>query len=351
MRQPITPSTTPRFSVVIPCYNCAATIDATLASIYAQTLSPFEIITVDDGSADATLTVLKRHGDRINVLSQPNSGVSKTRNRGGQAATGDWIAFCDSDDTWHPRKLELLTAVISKLPESVFVFHDFSITVDGAMVVERATESREHSLFPVFRRGQGHRVMDFLREGSTITAAGFADVGLCYGEPLDGLMQGNFVQPSTTALRTDLFRTSGGFDEDFRHAEDTEYYLRLGKDYPFTYVDTPLMTYKVLRGSLLNTSLVPTTENGTRALIRHCVEDKRVLARDPKRIRQRVGRKLARLAYLYLTEIDREKAAARSREALSYNAGDMLAWMVRLASMTPAPLLKTARRIKTRLSA
>ncbi len=340
----------PRFSVVIPCYNCAATIDATLASIYDQSLPPFEIITVDDGSADSTLDTLATHGDRIKVLSQPNSGVSKTRNRGAWAAAGDWIAFCDSDDTWHPRKLELLAAVIDTLPESEFLFHDFSITMDGITVVEHATESREHSLFPVFKRRQIHHMSDFLHRGGTITAAGFADIGFRYGLPLEGLMHGNFVQPSTTALRAELFRTSGGFDEDFRHAEDTEYFLRLGKEHPFTYVDTPLMSYKVLRGSLLNTSLLPTTENGTRALIRHCIEDERVLARDPKRIRRLVARKLARLSYLYLTELEREQASTRAREALRYNMADSLAWMVRLASLLPVTLLDSARRAKSRLN-
>jgi glycosyltransferase involved in cell wall biosynthesis len=308
------------------------------------------VITVNDGSADATLEALAAHGDRVKVLSQPNSGVSKTRNSGARTATGDWIAFCDSDDTWHPRKLELLAAVIETLPESEFLFHDFSITLDEVLVVERATESREHSLFPVFKRRQGHRMADFLGRGATITAAGFTDVCFRIGAPLDGLMQGNFVQPSTTALRAELFRASGGFDEDFRHAEDTEYYLQLGKDHSFTYVDAPLMTYKVLRGSLLNTSLLPTTENGTRALIRHCVEDERVLARDPRRIRRLVARKLARLAYLYLTELDRERASARAREALSYNPKDSLAWMVRLASLAPVAMLDAARRAKSLFS-
>ncbi len=106
---------TPSFdcSVVVPCYNCANTIRACIASIVAQTLKPKEVIAIDDGSRDNTLELLlalqKEYQEKIDieVIHQENSGPSKARNEGIQKAKCEWIAFLDSDDAWHPQALEV----------------------------------------------------------------------------------------------------------------------------------------------------------------------------------------------------------------------------------------------------
>ncbi|MCL4849733.1 MAG: glycosyltransferase family 2 protein, partial [Acidobacteria bacterium] len=86
----------------MPAYNAARTVAETLESILAQSLPPREVVVVDDGSRDGTLEVLRTFADRVKVKTQPNSGVSTTRNRGVEEAAGEWIAFCDADDVWHP---------------------------------------------------------------------------------------------------------------------------------------------------------------------------------------------------------------------------------------------------------
>ena len=111
-----------RISVVIPCYNCAGTIGRTLESIFRQSRPPDELVTVDDGSTDDTLKILKQFSGRITVESRPNSGVSATRNRGVELAGCEWIAFCDSDDLWHPAKLEIMARAAEEIPGAEFIF-------------------------------------------------------------------------------------------------------------------------------------------------------------------------------------------------------------------------------------
>jgi glycosyltransferase involved in cell wall biosynthesis len=93
-------------SVVIPAYNSAATIQATLNSVLQQTVQPDEILVMDDGSTDSTASLLDSYKPLIIVFRQANSGVASARNALCERARGDLIAFLDHDDLWHPRYLE-----------------------------------------------------------------------------------------------------------------------------------------------------------------------------------------------------------------------------------------------------
>jgi glycosyltransferase involved in cell wall biosynthesis len=93
-------------SVIIPTYNRAKTIGAAIDSVLKQTFRYYEIIVIDDGSTDDTAGKLKQYGKLIKYIHQENKGVSAARNAGLRLATGGYIAFLDSDDTWVPDKLE-----------------------------------------------------------------------------------------------------------------------------------------------------------------------------------------------------------------------------------------------------
>lgn len=101
-----------KVSVVIPVYNGARFIRDCVESVLAQTYPAHEIIVVNDGSTDETANILGRFGERIQVLSQVNQGRSVARNRGIQAATGDYVAFLDADDRYLPRHLEQLVGAL-----------------------------------------------------------------------------------------------------------------------------------------------------------------------------------------------------------------------------------------------
>ena len=96
----------PKVSVIIPTYNRSLSVREAIESVLAQTYRDFELIVVDDGSADNTPSVLGSFGERIRGIRQANAGVSAARNAGIRAAKGEWVAFLDSDDLWVPQKLE-----------------------------------------------------------------------------------------------------------------------------------------------------------------------------------------------------------------------------------------------------
>lgn len=108
-----------RFSVVIPLYNKETHIERALRSVLAQTIRSYEIIVVDDGSADRGAEVVKNFNDsRIKLIRQENKGVSAARNRGIKEAKGDLVAFLDADDAWKQEFLETILKLRKKHPEA-----------------------------------------------------------------------------------------------------------------------------------------------------------------------------------------------------------------------------------------
>lgn len=102
-------------SVVIPAFNAQLTLSDTINSVRAQTHENLEIVVVDDGSTDQTLSVAKNHAaldSRIQVISTVNGGVASARNAGIAASSGLFVAPIDADDLWHPNKIERQLAVM-----------------------------------------------------------------------------------------------------------------------------------------------------------------------------------------------------------------------------------------------
>lgn len=114
-----------KFSVIIPCYNVEKYIENTVKTVLNQTYKDFEIILIDDGSKDSTLAILnnlKETDDRIKVFTQPNKGVSYTRNRGIDIAKGEYIYFLDADDEIKNILFEEADKVLIKKSIVVFSF-------------------------------------------------------------------------------------------------------------------------------------------------------------------------------------------------------------------------------------
>lgn len=97
----------PKVSVIIPTYNAEKYISETLCSVLAQTFQDFEILIVDDGCLDRSIEICQQFTDsRIKIIRQENRGLPGARNTGIRQGQGDYIAFLDADDVWHPEKLE-----------------------------------------------------------------------------------------------------------------------------------------------------------------------------------------------------------------------------------------------------
>lgn len=104
-------------SVVIPYFNSASTIERAVESVRNQTYEPNEIIIVDDGSTKEQLSILQsvsKSWSGVKIISlRGNMGPASTRNAGWDEAESHWVAFLDSDDAWHPSKLELQMKTVS----------------------------------------------------------------------------------------------------------------------------------------------------------------------------------------------------------------------------------------------
>ena len=117
-------------SILIPAYNAEKTINRCLDSILCQTFQDIELIIVNDGSTDSTLSILSNYAEndkRIIVYNQPNQGVSAARNTGLRNASGDYILYVDSDDWIEPNMIQRMVDLIEDA-DIVFCGNDYSET-------------------------------------------------------------------------------------------------------------------------------------------------------------------------------------------------------------------------------
>jgi len=203
-------------SVVIPCYNSAHLVSASVRSVLAQTIPAGEIIVVDDGSSDDPAAALREFGTHIRLLRRENGGLSAARNSGAAATSGDWLLFLDADDSLFPDALERLSATAEETRAGVTY----------GFVLQRNEEGGKlHSL-----------------------AGGAA------GDPPLPAKAAFWWTPLATAgcalIRRDLHAVIGGFDENFRQVEDAEYWLRCGVTAPFAHTGTMILDKAYHGGSL-----------------------------------------------------------------------------------------------------
>lgn len=183
----------PKLSVIIPVYNRADILTDCIRSLQTQTVSDFEILLIDDGSTDDTLSLchkLTREDDRIHVLQQKHSGISAARNRGLDAATGEYIFFVDSDDAVHPLLAETLLLAME--------------TQGAAMGGSRYHNVRHedwHTLGDLIARTAGPGETSLLTNLEAINAT-------CWGNTPFSAMGGVVIRRDwigTTRFRTDLY--------------------------------------------------------------------------------------------------------------------------------------------------
>jgi glycosyltransferase involved in cell wall biosynthesis len=124
-------------SVVVPCFNCADTLERAVESIAKQSKRPAEVILVDDASTDTTAEVIdglaRNHpADWIRVITlDKNGGPSTARNAGWDVARYEYLAFLDADDTWHARKIELQWSFMNANPDVTLCGHGYRVVGTG----------------------------------------------------------------------------------------------------------------------------------------------------------------------------------------------------------------------------
>jgi glycosyltransferase involved in cell wall biosynthesis len=129
----------PLVSVVVPAFNAARTVSETLHSVSQQSYRNLEVTVVNDGSTDETADIVRRYSrtdPRVRMVSKPNGGVASARNEGIKASKGEFIAFIDADDLWHPTKIaKQLRVLLAGGPDMALVYSPFRlIDADGKVL-------------------------------------------------------------------------------------------------------------------------------------------------------------------------------------------------------------------------
>ena len=178
----------PLISCIVPAFNGERYLRQTLDSILAQGYQHIEIIVADDGSTDGTAAVAATYGSQVHYVWQPNKGPAAARNLGLDAARGDFVAFLDQDDLWHPDKLTRQFALFESRPQIDACVTHVRLFWDEALRLEE-------------ERFRGHRLMS----------------------ELPGYITG------TLLARRRLFDTVGPFDADLRYGDAMGWFLRVAE--------------------------------------------------------------------------------------------------------------------------
>lgn len=223
------------FSVIIPTYNRKEPLRKTLASVAAQTYRSFEVIISDDGSTDGTQDVVEsfRECFPLTYIWNPNWGApARPRNLAIAKATGEWLAFLDSDDLWTPDKLE---TILHRLQDCDVVYH-------AVMAIDSNGTARFRIDAPQIDRSNPFR---------------------------DLMLRGNRLVTSATCVQRSVVQAVGGFREDksIYVGEDFDLWLRLAKNgYRFQNLDEVLGSY--ISGDDNISKLTPKYADAVRQVIR-----------------------------------------------------------------------------------
>jgi glycosyltransferase involved in cell wall biosynthesis len=203
----------------MPVFNYASYVGASITSVLNSTEENLELIVVDDGSTDDSRAIIKAaaaRDERVKpIFNEKNLGISASRNAALKIAEGTFIAFCDADDLWLPRKLESQLELLLQAPDADIAYGNSKIINDagaetGALFSER---------FPVPGSGNGNLFPT-----------------LCVR---------NFINTQTVLLRRSVLRPEDLFDVNIQYGEDWLFWTRLARRCEFAYSPEPLGFYRV----------------------------------------------------------------------------------------------------------
>ena len=212
-------------SIILPTYNRAGKITTSIESVLSQTYKQFELLIIDDGSTDGTEEVVRKiKDDRIRYIKlEQNRGQAAARNYGIKNAKFDYIAFQDSDDKWHPQKLELQMKALEDASLNVgMVYHKMRYQLEGIGSIIKPNEDIS------LERKNG----DIYKE----------------------LLWDNLIGMPTLLVKRECLEQVGGFDETMKSLEDYDLVLRIAQNYEAVFVDEILLEAAFTEGSVSTNS-------------------------------------------------------------------------------------------------
>lgn len=211
--------TSPCVSIIMPAYNASLTIAESIQSVLNQNYDNWELIIIDDGSKDNTVTIVdsfRENENRIILLKlHKNAGLPNARNEGWKIAKGEFIAFLDSDDLWHKNKLEKQIDFHLRNPHVEISHTDFHSFKDGN-ILRRPFRDLVH--WKKYKQGNLYP-------------------HICYKNPIGVL---------TVMARKSLLNEVNGFDASLWGLEDQDLWIRIAmKEKEFGYLNEPLALYRI----------------------------------------------------------------------------------------------------------
>lgn len=209
----------PLVTVVITTFNCEEYVEETIRSALDQDYPNLEIILVDDGSSDSTVTIAERFLPGIQIVRQSNSGgPSKPRNTGLQMAKGKYISFLDGDDLLEPGRTKQQVEALESHPEAAICVGDYRNFKDGVV-------------------GDGHfsscpRLSEMFKHSETNDC-----LVIQKGDAADLLLKENFTITVSVMYRTALAREQKGFSEQLKACEDYHLNYRMAANYPVAVIN------------------------------------------------------------------------------------------------------------------
>lgn len=261
-------------SVVIPAHNSAAWIRETLDSILTQTCPVLEILVVDDGSTDNIVDILRWYHEPVKYVYQGHRGVSSARNSGIRMAKGDFVAFIDADDFWHPGKIKAQLELLFE-QELMWV-------------------SCETQPF----------------DSNTQQAVKDLTLPMQDGDVLESLLMNNFIGSATPMIRRSVFDRAGYFNEAYeaRIGEDWDMWLRIASYYPLGVVREKLAFQRLHSGSTMSSTSMKEKVLCLVGVIERAVD------REPRRLNPLKHNALANIYYRAGVQLMKENQYGQARE-------------------------------------
>jgi glycosyltransferase involved in cell wall biosynthesis len=199
-------------SVIIPTYNRASLLAEAIQSVLEQDAfhpgsgeENFELWVIDDGSTDETEKIVRAYGRMVKYFHQTHRGVSAARNQGLQLASGDHIAYLDSDDLWKPNKIRAQMSFMKAFPRAMVNYTE-EVWIRNGVFVNPGKKHRKYS-----------------------------------GWIFDKVLPICLLSLSSALFRKEVFDVIGDFDEHLPACEDYDLGIRLAHRFPIHLIDSPLI--------------------------------------------------------------------------------------------------------------
>jgi glycosyltransferase involved in cell wall biosynthesis len=308
---------TPKLSVIMPCFNAEAHLPRSIASVREQTFRDWRLVVVDDGSTDHSLELLRTSRDtdpRIAVVVQKNAGPGAARNRALREAVGEFVAFLDADDSWHPEFLQKMVSALDARPDAGLAYCGWqNLGVTG---------------------GRGEPFVPPEYEGP---------------EKIERLLGGCRWPIHAALVRKHEVDKAGRFDEKLSSSMDFDLWLRLATCTPIVRVPEVLAFYVHHAGEQI-------TKNRARVALNHWWIQRRFLEENPevvstlglRQVRHLTHGELLRRGYECYWNRDLRAARTIFRRVMRYAYGLPRDWIYMLPSLLPESIHRYAISLRER---